>query len=342
MLFSVIVLVVLIYINGIFSACELSFLSLNKIKLKEDADKGDRKSMMISRIINDPSLFLSTIQIGITLAGFLASAFAAEYFANYFIKFFVGAKLSLSVVKSILVVLITLVLSYFTLIFGELVPKKIAINSPYTIAKKYVWFINLVGIIFYPLIKFLSFSTENICKCLGIKDNKEGITEEDLKMMILQGQEEGILEEKEKEYILNIFNFKDIQVQEVMTPRDKVIMINVADNLKDIIAKVKEERFSRFPVYKNDENNIIGTISIKDLIIRKGESNRINIKKIVRPTHRFNYDEKIDDVFRQMQERNESLCPIYKDDLCVGIVTIEDAVEEIVGNIYDEFDDVNE
>ena len=340
MLFSIIILIILIFLNGVFSACELSFLSLNKIKLRDDVNKGDKKAIMISKIIENPSLFLSTIQIGITLAGFLASAFAAEYFANYFIKFFVGASLSLTFVKSILVILITIVLSYFTLVFGELVPKRIAINDSYRLAKKYVSFINIVGIIFYPLIKFLSYSTELICRWFNIKENKGNLTEEDLKTMILMGQEEGIIEEKEKEYILNIFDFKDRAVEEVMTPKKDVKMINVDEDLKSIIAQVKEEKYSRFPVYKDNENNIIGTISIKDLIIRRGEKNKINIKKIVRPTHRFDYDEKIDDVFRQMQERNESICPIYKKGRFVGIVTIEDAVEEIVGNIYDEFDEV--
>ncbi len=342
MIFSIILLIVLIYINGVFSACELAFLSANKIKIKEDVEKGNKKAIIISKILENPSLFLSTIQIGITLAGFLASAFAAEYFADYFMKYFVGASVSQSFIKTVLVVLITIVLAYFTLIFGELVPKKIAINDPYRVAKKYVDFINVVGIIFYPLIKFLSFSTELICKIFNIKENKENLTEEDLKTMILMGQEEGILEEKEKEYILNIFDFKDRAVEEVMTPKKDVKMINVDADLKDIIARVKEEKYSRFPVYKDNENNIIGTISIKDLIIRKGEKNRVNIRKIVRPTHRFNFDEKIDDVFRQMQERNESICPIYNNGRFVGIVTIEDAVEEIVGNIYDEFDEVKE
>ena len=338
MIISIVVLIVLIYLNGVFSACELAFLSLNKIKLKDDVEKGNKKAILINRILGNPSLFLSTIQIGITLAGFLASAFAAEYFAGFFIKYFEGASVSLSLIKTILVITITIVLSYFTLIFGELVPKKIAINDSYKIAKKYVDFINVVGIIFYPLIKFLSFSTEVICKLLGIKENKENITEEDIKTMILLGQEEGIIEEREKEYILNIFDFKDREVHEVMTPKEDVKMINVDEDLKKIISKIKKEKYSRFPVYKDNQNNIIGTISIKDLIIKKGENNKINIRKIVRPTHRFNYDEKIDDVFRQMQERNESMCPIYNKGRFVGIVTIEDAVEEIVGNIYDEFD----
>lgn len=342
MIFSILLLIVLIYLNGVFSTCELAFLSLNKMKLSDDVEKGNKKAILISKILENPSLFLSTIQIGITLAGFLASAFAAEYFADYFVKYFEGASISISFIKTILVVIITLILSYFTLIFGELVPKRIAINDSYRIAKKYASFVNVVAIIFFPLIKFLSFSTEVICKLLGIKENKESLTEEDLKTMILLGQKEGIIEEREKEYILNIFDFKDIQVQEVMTPKKDVKMINVADDLKNIISIVKKEKYSRFPVYKDNENNIIGTISIKDLIIKRGENNKVNIRKMVRPTHRYNYDEKIDDVFRQMQERNESICPIYNNGRFVGIVTIEDAVEEIVGNIYDEFDNLKD
>ena len=342
MIFSILLLIVLIYLNGVFSTCELAFLSLNKMKLSDDVEKGNKKAILISKILENPSLFLSTIQIGITLAGFLASAFAAEYFADYFVKYFEGASISISFIKTILVVIITLILSYFTLIFGELVPKRIAINDSYRIAKKYASFVNVVAIIFFPLIKFLSFSTEVICKLLGIKENKESLTEEDLKTMILLGQKERIIEEREKEYILNIFDFKDIQVQEVMTPKKDVKMINVADDLKNIISIVKKEKYSRFPVYKDNENNIIGTISIKDLIIKRGENNKVNIRKMVRPTHRYNYDEKIDDVFRQMQERNESICPIYNNGRFVGIVTIEDAVEEIVGNIYDEFDNLKD
>ncbi len=324
--------------NGIFSACELAFLSLNKIKLKEDVDKNNKKAIEIDKILSDPSSFLSTIQIGITIAGFLASAFAADYFADFLLKYINISFMSVDLTRIVLVIIITIILSYFTLVFGELVPKKIAINNPYKIAKRYVGLINAMKVIFYPLVVVLSHSTELVCKILNIKENKDRLTEEDIKKMILLGQEEGIIEEKEKEYILNIFNFKDIEVQEVMTPREEVTLININDDLKKILARVKEKKYSRFPVYKDSKDNIVGTLNVKDLIIRKGEKNSINIKKIIRPTHRFMYNEKIDDVFREMQERNESICPIYQEDKFVGIVTIEDAVEEIVGNIYDEFD----
>lgn len=338
MIFSIILLIILILINGIFSASELAFLSLDKIELKEKVQKKEKKAILINKILENPSAFLSTIQIGITLAGFLASAFAADYFADYFINIINISFISESVLRTILVVLITIILSYFTLVFGELVPKKLAINNPYKIASKFVGLINIVRIIFSPLIKLLTISTNFICKLLNIKENEDTITEEDIKKMILLGRSEGIIEEKEKEYILNIFNFNDIEVSKVMTPKKDVEMIDIDESMKNIVLKIKETKYSRFPVYKNNKDNIIGVLNVKDFIINKKQNEDIVLKDIIKPIHKFKNNEKIDDVFRYMQEKNESMCAIYTDKTFIGIVTVEDAVEEIVGNIYDEYD----
>ena len=338
MLFSVILLIILIFINGIFSASELAFLSLDKVKLKNEIEKGNKKAIKIEKVLSNPSSFLSTIQIGITLAGFLASAFAADYFADYFLNIINISFISVSTLRTILVVLITIILSYFTLVFGELVPKRIAINSSFKVAYTFIDLIRIVNVIFYPLIKLLTFSTEFICKIFKIKENNNKLTEEDIKKMILLGNDEGILEEKEKEYILNVFNFNDIEVSNVMTKKDDVVMSNIDDDLKENIFKMKETKYSRFPVYQKNKDNIIGILTVKDLIIRHSEENEFNIKDIIRPAVSFQYNEKIDDVFRYMQEENESMCIVYKDKKFIGIVTVEDAVEEIVGNIYDEYD----
>lgn len=342
MLLSIIVLIILIFINGIFSATELAFLSLDKLELKEDVEAGNKKAIAINKILSNPSSFLSTIQIGITLAGFLASAFAADYFAEYFLNIINISFISKSVLETILVVIITIVLSYFTLVFGELVPKRIAINYSHQVAYTFVGLIKIVNIIFYPLIKFLTFSTELICKILKIKQNEDKLTEEDIKKMILLGKDEGVVEEKEKDYILNIFKFNDIEASIVMTPRKNVVMLNINDELKDNILKIKESKYSRFPVYENNKDNIIGIINVKDIILEHKESEKIDLRKIIRPATKFKHNEKIDDVFRYMQEENESLCLIYQEEKFIGIITIEDAVEEIVGNIYDEYDDVKD
>lgn len=339
MLFSIILLIILILINGIFSATELAFLSIDKMKLKQDIKLGNKKAISINKILSNPASFLSTIQIGITLAGFLASAFAADYFAEYFLSIINISWISPSVLESILVIIITIVLSYFTLVFGELVPKRIAINYSHQVAYTFVNLIKIVNYIFYPLIKLLTLSTELICKIFKIKENSDKITEEDIKKMILLGKDEGVVEEKEKDYILNIFKFNDIDVSSVMTPKKDVIMLNLSDELKNNILKIKESKYTRFPVYDKNESDIIGIINVKDLIIEHKESDKLELKKLVRTATKFEHNEKIDDVFRYMQEKNESICLIYQNNKFIGIVTIEDAVEEIVGNIYDEYDD---
>ena len=240
MFLSILVLIILIIINGIFSASELAFLSIDKFELSKEVSKKNKKAIKIQKIINEPSKFLSTIQIGITLAGFLASAFAADYFADYFLNIISIDFLSESTLKTLLVVLITIILSYFTLVFGELVPKKIALNNSLKIASLFVEIINVISIIFYPLIKILTWSTELICKIFKIKDKKDSITEEDIKKMIILGKEEGVVEEKEKEYILNIFQFNDIEVKNIMTKKEDTILININDDLKENIAKIKK------------------------------------------------------------------------------------------------------
>lgn len=338
MLLSIILLIILIGINGIFSASELAFLSLDKLMLKKDIESGNKKAISVDKILSNSSSFLSTIQIGITLAGFLASAFAADYFAEYFLNILNISFLSKEVLNTILVILITIILSYFTLVFGELVPKRIAMNSPKNVAYTFVGLIKIVNTIFYPLIKFLTISTEIICKIFKIKEKTNKLTEEDIKKMILLGKDEGVLEEKEKDYILNVFKFNDIEVSNVMTPKKDVVMLNIDDDIKTNILKIKKNKFTRFPVYKDNIDNVIGVINVKDLIISHSESKKLELIDIIRPINSFKHNEKIDDVFRYMQDTNESLCAVYKNKKFIGIVTIEDAVEEIVGNIYDEYD----
>lgn len=338
MIKRIIILIVLIIINGIYSSCELAFLSIDKVRLHDKVSKGNKKAILISKIIKDSSSFLSTIQICITLAGFLASAFAADYFADYLINIISISCLSTSALRSILMVLITIILAYFTLVFGELVPKRIAISDPYKIAKRYANLIRISSIIFYPLVKILTVSTDVICKIFRIKRINTKLTEKDIKKAILLGRSEGILEEQEKEYILNIFDFNDINVSKVMTPKKDVVILNIDDDMKENVYKMKNSKYTRFPVYKDNINNIIGVINVKDFIYEKKDNKDILLKDVLRKVTRIKHNIKIDDAFRYMQEHNESFCVVYKDDDFVGVLTIEDAVEEIVGNIYDEYD----
>ena len=334
MVYNLLLLIILIAINGIFSASELAFLKINKYELKNKIKIHDKKAIQINKILSDQSAFLSTIQISITLAGFLASAFAADYFADYFLQIINISFISSSTLRTILVIIITFILSYVTLIFGELVPKKIAINNPYKIACLFIGLISFVKTFFSPLIKLLTLSTKFICKIFKIKENEDKITEDEIKKIILLGNTEGVIEEKEKDYILNIFNFNDIEVEKIMTKKEDVVMININDDMKNILSTIKESKYTRFPVY--DKNEIIGILNVKDFILNYNELK--DLRSIVRTVNKYEYTEKIDDVFRMMQKNNESISLIYNKKEMVGIVTIEDAIEEIVGNIFDEYD----
>ena len=341
MLFSVILLIILILINGIFSASELAFLSLDKIDIKNKVKEKDKKAIAIDRILENPSSFLSTIQIGITLAGFLASAFAADTFADYFLVLLPVIYVSESFMRTVLVVLITIVLSYFTLVFGELVPKRIAIHNPYRVASLFVGLIRFVGVAFYPLIGILTFSTEFICKIFHIDEKEDKLTEEDIKKMIFLGKDEGVIEEREKEYLLNVFRFNDIEVRDVMTPRKQVICLNLEDDLRENLSKIRESKFTIFPVYRGDMDHILGILNIKDIVLHYHKDEKFELEKILKKVLVFSENEKIDDVFREMQEKKETICVICSEDKFVGIVTVEDALEEIVGNIYDQYDQIS-
>lgn len=338
MIFSILVLIILILINGVLSASELAFLSIEKFELDKMVRKRKRNAKKIRKILEDPSNFLSTIQVGITLAGFLSSAFAASTFVDKIMStgFII---ISHDFTSGFLMVVITIILSYFTLVFGELVPKKIALAYPFNVASFSVNLIKIMQIIFFPLIKLLSLSTNFICKLFKIEEKEEDFTEEDIKRIILTGTRDGIIEKKEQEYIFNIFQFNDTTVDKVMTPKEDCELLNVNIKFGSLIRKLKKTKFTRYPVYEGDTNNIIGIFNVKDYIMYKKDNDDFNLKKLLFGVKKFNYDEKIDDVFASMQKDHIQMAIVTKDKKFIGIVTLEDAVEEILGNIYDEYDE---
>lgn len=334
MLYSIIFLVVLIFINGILSASELAFLSLEKYDVEQK--KKNKKNKKILKIIKNPSSFLSTIQVGITLAGFLSSAFAASTFANYIIDkgFFL---ISEDFTSSFLILIITIILSYFTLVFGELVPKKIALANPYKVASLTVSLVNLMQILFYPLVALLTASTDVICKILNINEKEDAMTEEDIKRIIITGTNEGIIEKKEQEYIFNIFKFNDIEVENIMTPIEDCTLISADISFSSLISIIRKSKFSRYPVYDKDKNNIIGIFNVKNFILYNKSNTDFNIKKVLFPIKIFKYNTKIDDVFASMQKEHVPMALVKKEGKFIGIVTLEDAIEEVMGNIYNEY-----
>lgn len=332
MILRTILLFILITINGILSSSEIAFLSLNKYTLSR---KKDKKAKLILKILDDESSFLSIIQIGITLSGFLASAFASDSFTEILMNYgiyFINEQFT----ENILMILITLILSYITLVFGELVPKKIGRSNPIKIAYNTIYIIRTIQIIFKPIISLLKHSTDFICKILNVKEKKDSLTESDIKRMIITGNKEGIVEEKEKEYILNIFNFNDKTVYKAMTPKEDVIWIDINSTTKQILKKLKKYHYTRYPVL--DDNKVLGYLNVKDLIYLHQDKKKVNIKSIIHQCLIFEKKDKIDDAFRIMQEEQEVFSIIIdKNNNFIGILTTEDAVEEIVGEIENEY-----
>ncbi|WP_338470604.1 hemolysin family protein [Niallia sp. XMNu-256] len=345
---GIIVLIILILLNAFFAASEIALISLNDNKVKMMADAGDKKSKMIHQLISQPSRFLATIQIGITLAGFLASAFAADSFASRLSAFLynIGVPVALDLLNTISVIIITLLLSYFTLVFGELVPKQIAMTRPEPIANIAVRPLTILSKITSPFVKLLTFSMNVTVRLFGIDPNADDnqVTEEEIRMMVDAGEERGTIQLTEKEMINNIFDFDIKHVSDIMTHRTNIVAIAIDATLKETVQTVNTEKYTRYPVYSEDIDHIFGILHSKDLIQfleeHVTEAKEFDLRNMVRDPYFVLESTKVDHLFKEMQQNNTHLA-IVLDEYggTDGIVTIEDIIEEIVGNIFDEYDE---
>ncbi len=304
---------------------------------------GNKKAKQILKMLKSPSKFLSTIQIGITLAGFLSSAFASDAFADKLAPVLSEAMpfLSLEVWRGISIVIITIILSFFTLVFGELVPKRLAMKYYEKISYATIGVIKTISVITAPLVKLLTISTNMVSKLFGVGEAEEEIvTEEEIKMMIDEGEEKGTIEKEQKQLLNNVFQFNDIVVSEIMTPRTDMYAIDIKDDINKLLEKIDEYKYSRIPVYDETIDDIKGILFVKDLIKPLKNNKKIDIKKLMREPYFVPESKDIDELFKEMQQ-NKVQMAIAIDEYggTAGVITMEDMVEEIVGNIFDEYDD---
>lgn len=330
MLLEIILLIILIFINGIFSATEIAFLSINKYELNKESVKNNKKAIKIINLINDSSTFLSAIQIAITLSGFLASAFAAENFASEIANLINISFLTEEATTNILIIIITIILSYFTLVFGELVPKKIGLAYSKELSYKMVNIVDFVIKVCKPFILILKNSTDFVTKILKIKKKTDNF-EDDLKSTIVDSS----LEELEKKLLLNVFEFNDTTVKDVMVKKSNVISIDKKIDKDELLNIIKEYRFTRFPVM--DDNKVIGVLNIKDLIVN--HNRKFKLKDYIKSIPVINEDMIIDDAFLYLNSNYQAMAIVVGDDgEYLGIVTTTDIIEEIIGNVFDEYD----
>ena len=341
---KIFVLVILTFLNAFFAAAEMAFVSLNDAKVDKQAKEGNKKAISIQKMLKDPSKFLATIQIGITLAGFLASAFAADYFADYFLQVITVSFLSTSVLRTILVVLITIVLSYFTLVLGELVPKRIAMKYYEKIAFGTVRVIRTIAAVASPFVKFLTFSTNMVSKLFGVSEiEEETVTEEEIRMMVDVGEEKGAIDKEEKEMINNVFEFNDKVVSEIMVPRTEIYAVDMNLSISKVLEEITDDddfRFSRIPVYEETIDDIKGVVYIKDILLSTKNKN-VKIKNLVKEAYYVPETKPLNELFNELRKNRKQIA-IVVDEYggTAGVVTMEDILEEIVGEIYDEYDEV--
>ena len=338
---KLILILVLTIINAFFAASEMAMVSVDKIKLAGKADDGNKKAKMLIDILKEPSRFLSTIQVGITFAGFFSSATAAVSISTLF-----GNKLErlgLPFAQNIAFVGITLILSYIMLVFGELVPKRIALRYAEKFAMFAVKPINFISKIMKPFVSFLSISTNTVLGLLGISTEgvEAKITLEEISSMVEVGHEQGFINPVEREMIKSVISFDEKLAEEVMTARTEVFMIDINDKMEDYIDELLNLRYSRIPVYEDYIDNIIGVLYIKDFLYEayKKGFNNVNIRDIIRPAYFVPERKNINDLFMELKNTSHHFA-ILIDEYggFSGIVTMEDLIEEIMGDIDDEYD----
>jgi putative hemolysin len=334
-------ILILVFINAFFAASEMAIVSLNKNRINRLADEGDKKAQLLVKLISEPSRFLATIQVGITLAGFLASASAAtsisERLSGVLNRFDIPGS------EEISVVVITIILSYITLVFGELFPKRIALQKSEEIAMSVVKPILFVSKFTSPFVKFLTFSTNTLLRIFGInlENLEEKVSEEEIRSMIQVGEENGVINEIEKDMIDGIFEFDDTLAKEIMTPRTNVFALEINVPVREMINQIIEEQYSRIPVYEEDTDNIIGVLYMKDIFehLVHQDVDKLNIRSMLRPAYFVPETKNIDALFKELQgTKNHMAILIDEYGGFSGIVTIEDLIEEVMGNISDEHD----
>ena len=349
-IWQLVLLFVLILVNAFFAMSEIAIISLNDNKIEHLAEEGHKKARQVMKLTKNSSNFLSTIQIGVTLAGFLTSASASQSFVEMLSGSIRKIPLladNFGFVKGLSVVLITVITSYFSLVLGELAPKKIAMANPEKISFRVVGALLFVQKVTIPFVKILSVSTNAVVRLFGIDPHAdpESVTEEEIRMMVDVGEEKGVIEDVQKEMINNIFEFDDLDAGDIMTHRTDMVAIDADDPLEDVVRLSVEEGRSRIPVFEEDPDNIIGVIYIKDLLPYVGHQlpNESTLRSIMREAYYIPETKKCGDLFTEMTETRTQIA-IVVDEYggTAGLVTIEDLLESIVGNIQDEYDDEEE
>lgn len=338
MLKLIILQLVLIALNAVFACAELAVLSINETKLERMADQGDKRAMRLFKLTREPAKFLATIQVAITLSGFLGSAFAADGFSEPLVDWLLGLGVNIprATLDSIAVVVITLILSYFTLVFGELVPKRVAMKKAEALGLSISGLVNGISIVFRPIVWFLSVSTNAILRLLGIDPNEanEQVNEEEILMMVDAGSEKGAIDDQEREFIQNVFEFDDLTAEEIAVHRTEVTVLWLEDSMEEWAKTIHDSRHTLYPVCQDSVDNIIGILNAKDYFRLDNKSRDNVMQNAVKAPFFVPETIKADVLFRKMK-KTRNIMAIVLDEYggMEGIITLNDLIEQLVGDL---------
>ena len=338
MTFIILLQIALIALNAVFACAEIAVISMNDTKLAKMAEDGDKRAIRLVKLTSQPARFLATIQVAITLSGFLGSAFAAENFSGVLVNWVVslGVKIPVDILDSVAVVLITIILSYFTLVFGELVPKQVAMRKAESLALGLSGLVYRISKVFSPLVSFLTFSTNSILKLLGIDPNAvdDEVGEEEIRMMVDAGSEKGTINEDEREFIQNVFEFDDLTAEEIMTHRTDVCFLDKKDIYeiwKDVIFSSK---YTFYPVCDGSVDNIVGILNTKKYFRLTNQDKETVLRDAVEEAYFVPENIPADVLFRNMKKEKQQFAVVLDEyGGMSGILTISDLVEQLVGDL---------
>lgn len=340
-LFMILLQVFLILLNAVFASAEIAVISINDAKLARMAAEGDKRAVRLARLTSQPARFLATIQVAITLSGFLGSAFAAENFSDGLVSWLVGLGVGVpaATLDAIAVVIITLILSYFTLIFGELVPKRVAMRKAESLALGISGLISAIAKLFAPIVWFLTASTNAVLRLLGIDPNaeEEVVSEEEIRMMVDVGTQKGTIDHEEKQFIQNVFEFDDLTAGEIATHRTDLTILWLEESMEEWASTIHNSRHTRYPVCGESADDVVGILNAKDYFRLTDRCRETVMEQAVEPPYFVPDSVKADVLFRNMKGGCHPLAVVLDEyGGMTGIVTINDLVEQLVGDLGEE------
>lgn len=347
MIGSIVLIIVFTFLNAVFACAEIAVISMNETKLKHLVENGNKRAKKLAALTEQPSRFLATIQVAITLSGFLNSAFASDNFAGLIANALMktGIPVPRSVLNSVAVLVVTIVLSYISIVFGELVPKRFAMKNSESLSLGLAPTLYGVAKLFSPLVSLLTVSTNLILKLFGMDptEDDDQVTKEEIQMMLMEGNEQGVIDTQENEFIQNVFEFNDISADEICTHRSDVVVLDADDSLEEWKESIFKNRHSYYPVYKDSKENIVGILDTKDYFRLEEVTKESIFEKAVEPAFFIPENIKAAKLFERMkQTRNYFAVLLDEYGEMSGIVTLHDLVEALVGDLYEENEDVTE